>query len=289
MLLPGLFYLFVNNYVPLIGLVVAFKDYNYSRGIFNSLWVGLRNFKYLFKTESAFIITRNTLFYNLSFIAVNTAVSILVALLLNEIKNAIALKFFQTVILLPYLISTVVISYLVYAFLSAQTGFMNFTVLPMLGKSSISWYTEPALWPFILTIVNLWKNFGFLTIIYYASIIAIDEEYYEAASLDGANRIAQIWHVTLPTIKPVVILMMLMAIGRIFFTDFGLFYQVPMDSGMLYSTTNTIDTYVYRALMKLGDFGMASAAGVYQSFIGFLLVLISNMIVRKTQPESAIF
>lgn len=289
MMLPGLLYLLINNYLPLVGLSAAFKSFNYGKGLFGSPFNGLKNFEYLFKTSDAFIITRNTLLYNLLFIAVNTAGSVMIAILLNEMKRKTSLKIFQTVILMPYLVSTVIISYLVYAFLSAETGFMNTTVMPLLGIERVSWYTEPKYWPFILTFVNFWKNFGFLTVIYYASIIAIDNDYYEAAALDGAGKWVQIRHITLPILRPTIIMMVLMSVGRIFFSDFGLFYQVPQDSGMLYSVTNTIDTYVYRALMRLGDVGMASAAGLYQSVIGFILVLASNLLVRRIDPDSAIF
>lgn len=289
MTLPGLAYLLINNYLPMVGISLAFKNIDYKKGIFNSDWVGLQNFTYLFKTTDAFVITRNTLLYNLLFIVLNTVVAIFIAIMLNELTSKIRLRIHQTIILLPYLISMVIVGYLVYALLSVDTGFMNKTILPALGFGEISWYTEPKYWPFILPTVNLWKNFGFLTVIYFASIIGIDKELYEAAEIDVAGRWKQIRKITLPLIKPVIIMMMLLAVGRIFYSDFGLFYQVPMNSGAIYDTTNVIDTYVYRGLMQLGDVGMSAAAGVYQSIVGFALVLISNLIVRRVSPENALF
>jgi len=289
MMLPGFIYLFINNYLPMAGLSIAFKDVDFAKGILASDWIGFKNFEYLFNTKDALVITRNTLLYNISFIIINTMVALTIAILLNEISKSFLSKAYQTLVLLPYMISMVIVSYLVYAFLSTRTGFMNNTLLPMLEINDVPWYMASEYWVFILPIVNLWKQAGFLIIIYLASIIGIDQSYYEAAVLDGASKWQQIRHITLPLIKPVIILMVLLAIGRIFYADFGLFYQVPMDSGMLYSTTNVIDTYVYRALLKIGDIGMASAAGFYQSIVGFSLVLLSNFIIRKISSEDALF
>lgn len=290
MMAPGLLYLIINNYLPLIGLVIAFKDVNFSVGIFQSPWAGLKNFEYLFATRDAFTITRNTILYNASFIIINTTVAVSVAILLNEVKSKLLLKSYQSIILLPHLMSMVIVSYLVYAFLSIDTGLLNKTILPALGiNDPISWYSEPKYWPFILPIVNVWKGFGFYCIVYLASIIGIDKEYYEAATLDGATKLMQIRKITLPLITPTITMMVLLAIGRIFYSDFGLFYQVPMNSGAIYETTNVIDTYVYRGLLQLGDIGMSSAAGFFQSLVGFTLVLLSNFIVRKVNSENALF
>jgi putative aldouronate transport system permease protein len=288
-MVPGLAYLIINNYLPMFGMFIAFKDINYSKGLLGSDWVGFKNFEYLFKTSDAWVITRNTIVYNGAFIVIGTVLSIAVAILLNEIKVKILSRFYQSVIVLPYLISFVVVGYLVYAALSMETGFMNKTILPMLGLESISWYTEPKYWPFILTIVHLWKSIGFSCVVYLASIISIDHEYYEAATLDGASKWQQIWSITIPLLIPVITMLTLLGIGRIFYSDFGLFYQVPMNSGTIADTTNVIDTYVYRGLMQLGDIGMSSAAGVYQSIVGFTLVLVSNYIVRKVNKENALF
>jgi putative aldouronate transport system permease protein len=289
MTLPGLLYLLINNYLPMAGLVIAFKNFNYAKGIFGSDWAGFMNFEFLFKTKDAFIITRNTILYNAGFIIISTITAIAVAIMLSEVTNRIALRIYQTVILLPYLISIIIVSYLAYAFLSVNVGFLNKTLLPLLGIPEIAWYTEPKYWPYIINIVNLWKGFGFLSVIYLSSIVGIDRTFYEAAELDGASRLQGIRHITIPLIVPTISMMVLLAIGRIFYSDFGLFYQVPMNSGTLYSTTNVIDTYVYRGLLQLGDIGMSSAAGLFQSVVGFVLVLTSNLIVRRVNPENALF
>lgn len=288
MFLPGALYLLMNNYAPMSGLVIAFKRINWNKGILGSDWVGLKNFTYLFKTKDAMLITRNTLLYNLAFIVIGTVLSIAVAILLNEITSQFAKKAYQTIILLPYLISIVVVSYLVFAMLSSETGFINHTILK--GKTGISWYTEPKYWPVIIIIVQVWKTFGYSCILYYATLVGIDRGYYEAAVIDGANVWKQIRYITLPCLTPTIITLTLMSIGKIFYSDFGLFYQVPMDSGPLYDVTNTIDTYVYRGLVRLNDVGMSSAAGFYQSIVGFVLVLLANWSVRKIGgEENALF
>ncbi|UQZ85641.1 putative multiple-sugar transport system permease YteP [Paenibacillus konkukensis] len=289
MMIPGLIYLLINNYVPMFGIMIAFKEVNYAKGIFAGDWIGFKNFEYLFKTRDAYVITRNTLLYNGAFIIIHTVVAVGVAILLNEIRQKLANRFYQSVILLPHLISMVIVSYLVYALLSLETGLMNKTVLPLLGIDPLSWYTEAKYWPLILTIVHVWKGAGFLCIVYLASIIGIDTEYYEAAMLDGATKWQQIRMITIPLITPVITMMTLLAIGRIFYSDFGLFYQVPMNSGPLVETTSVIDTYVFRGLITLGDIGMSSAAGAYQSIVGFVLVLLSNYAVRKLSRENALF
>lgn len=288
MALPGVAYLFINNYMPLPGLVVAFKQYDARLGIYGSPWAGFKNFEYLFKTSDAWIITRNTLLYNVAFIIVNLVFAITIAILLSELDGKLK-KVYQSSILLPFLISTVIIGYLVFAFLGAENGFINRTILPLLGKDKINWYSEPRYWPFILTLVNLWRSVGYNCIIYLSVIIGIDKGYYEAASIEGASRLKRIRYITLPLLRPTVILLVLISVGRIFYSDFGLFYQVPMNQGALFSTTNTIDTYVYRGLVQLGNISMSAAAGVYQSLVGFILVLGSNLLVRKVDKESALF
>ncbi|AFC28918.1 binding-protein-dependent transport systems inner membrane component [Paenibacillus mucilaginosus 3016] len=289
MMIPGIAYLLINNYLPMFGLVIAFKDINFAKGIWGSDWVGLQNFKFLFQTSDAYVITRNTILYNLAFIVINLIVGVGLAILLNEIKSKFASRLYQTVIILPFLISMVLVSYLVYSLLSMESGFMNKTILPLLGVDPVSWYNEPKYWPIILTAVEVWKGAGYACIIYLAAIIGIDPEYYEAATLDGASKWQQIRKITIPLIMPVIIMLTLLAIGRIFYSDFGLFYQVPMNSGALFSTTNVIDTYVFRGLLQLGNIGMSAAAGFYQSLVGFVLVLASNYIVRKFNKENALF
>ncbi|WP_241674511.1 ABC transporter permease [Paenibacillus luteus] len=289
MMLPGLAYLLINNYLPMYGITIAFKDINFAKGIWGSDWNGMQNFKFLFSSSDAYLITRNTILYNAAFIVIGMTVGVGTAILLNEIKNKLAVKFYQSALLLPYLISMVLVSYLVYSLLSVNVGFMNKTILPALGIDPISWYNEPKYWPFILVFVNLWKGIGFSCVVFLAAIIGINKEYYEAAMLDGASKWQQIRKITIPLITPIVIMMMMLSIGRIFYSDFGLFYQVPMNSGALFSTTNVIDTYVFRALMQLGDIGMSAAAGLYQSVVGFILVILSNYAVRKFSKDNALF
>ena len=289
MMLPGFIYLLINNYLPMTGIILAFKKLNFSKGILASPWAGLDNFKFLFSSKDAWIITRNTILYNVVFIVVNTVLAIIIAILLEQITQKIFSKIFQTVLILPSLVSMIIISYLAYAFLSSDNGFVNSVILPGLGLEQVSWYSTPNAWPFILVFINAWKGVGQMSIIYFAAVIGINREYHEAAMLDGASFIQRVFHITLPQMRSVIITMVLLAIGKIFYSDFGLFYQVTMNSGMLYSTTSTIDTYVYRGLIQLGDIGMSSAAGFYQSIVGFILVLGSNLIVRHFDPENALF
>ena len=289
MMAPGLIYIFINNYIPMFGTIIAFKHINYQKGIFGSDWVGLKNFKFLFATNDAWVITRNTLLYNLAFIVINTVVGIILAIFICDVVSKKLKKLYQSAVLLPYLMSIVIISYIVFAFLSTENGMVNNSLLIPFGKNPISWYAEPKYWPFILTLVNVWKGVGYGCLIYISAINGIPKDYYEAANLDGAGKWKQIRCITLPSLVPSVITLTLLSIGRIFYSDFGLFYQVPLDSGTLYSTTNVIDTYVYRALIKLGNVGMSSAACLYQSVVGFVLVLTANLIVRKVSKENALF
>lgn len=286
MMAPGIVYLVINNYIPMAGIVLAFKKYDYSKGMWASPWTGFSNFTYLFQTKDAYIMIRNTLLYNLAFIFLGTVLAVAIAVLLNEIKNERMKKLYQVLILIPYLISMVVVSYIVYAFLSSDSGLIN----NLIGKEPlINWYTKKEAWPFILIFVHLWKNFGYSSIIYYATIIGIDKEIYEAATVDGANRLRKIWHVTIPGIKLTVITMVLLSIGRIFRSDFGLFYQVPQNSGLLSDVTTTIDVYVYKGITQLNDVGRASAAGFFQAVCGFIIILAVNFVVRKIDKESALF
>jgi ABC-type polysaccharide transport system, permease component len=286
---PGVIYLIVNNYLPMLGIVIAFKDINFAKGIFASDWVGLKNFEYLFKTVDAWVITRNTILYNVAFIIINNAMAVALAILLNGVRSKALSSFFRSAIFLPYLISMVVVSYLAFSLLSMENGLLNKSILPALNLEPVAWYGEPRYWPAILVVVNLWKNVGYLSVIFYAAVIGIDKELYEAADLDGAGKWRQAFAITLPVVMPVVIVMVLMQVGRIFYSDFGLFYQVPMDAGAVRSATNVIDTYVYRSFMTLGDIGMSSAAGLYQALVGFALVMASNGLVRRLDPESALF
>ena len=288
MMLPGFIYLIINNYIPMAGLVIAFKRFDYSKGIWGSDWCGLSNFTYLLKTQDALNIIRNTVCYNLVFILLGNLLAVAVAVMLNFLRGRMNKKIYQTVILIPYLISMVVVSYIVFGFLSQENGFLNKMIVSM-GGDTVSWYTEVKYWPFILVLVNLWKGFGYSSILYYATVIGIDSALYEAATVDGAGRWRQVWHVTLPGLKGTIITMVLLNIGRMFYTDFGLFYQVPMRSGLISSVTDTIDVFVYKGLTQLNDIGRASAAGFLQSVLGFILVLTVNFIVRKVDEENALF
>ena len=286
MMLPGLVYLFCNNYLPMFGILIAFKKVNFSIGILQSPWVGFQNFEFLFKTKDAWTMIRNTVCYNVVFITLGLVISVTIAIMMAEISSRKIAKVIQPIICFPSMVSAVILSFLVYGFLSNTYGFINTTILK---DNPINWYASAQYWPFILTIVHFWQSSGQSSIIYMASIGGIDKGLYESARLDGANKMQQIWNITLPMLRPMIILMTLMSIGRIFNSDFGLFYQVPLGQGLLTSTTQTIDTYVYRALLELNNVGMSSAASVFQAIIGFLLVVISNAIVRKVDNENALF
>ncbi len=289
MLLPGVLYLFINNYIPMGGMIVAFKRLNFAKGILASPFCGLENFKFLFSSSQAALITRNTILYNVAFIIVNMVVGIAVAIMITKITNLRMRKLYQSAILLPFLMSMVILSYIVYALLSTENGMVNNTILKWLHLEPISWYQQPKYWPAILIIANCWKGVGYGCLIYIAAILGIDPSFYEAARLDGATKWQEITQITIPCILPTIITLTLLSIGRIFYSDFGLFYQVPMNSGVLLPTTNVIDTYVYRALVEQGNISMSSAAGVYQSLVGFAVVMLSNWAVKRKNSENALF
>lgn len=289
MLLPALVYFFVNNYLPMYGITIAFRKLDYKLGILNSPFCGFENFKFLFASGNMGPVIRNTLLYNIAFIIIGTIFPITVAILFNEIRGKLAKKVYQTAILLPYLMSMVIVSYLVFAFLSADTGFINKMIIEPLTGNTISFYQEKAYWPFILTFVHEWKGIGFGMVLYLSAILGISNDYYEAAKIDGATKWQQIRHVTLPFLKPTVITMTILSVSRICSSDFGLFYQVPKNSGTIYSVTQTIDTYVYNALMNQNNISMSSAASVLQAIIGFVLVIAANAVIRKVSREDAIF
>lgn len=271
----------------MFGLLIAFKDFEYSKGIFGSKWVWFDNFKFFFNSQDAFRITRNTILYNVGFIIIGTVFAVALALILNELGRK-SVKIFQTVFLMPYFLSWVIISFILYAFLNPDLGIIN-RIITAMGGEQIIWYSESKYWPAILVLSNLWKNVGYSSIIYYTGLIGIECTYYEAAEIDGASKLQQIFKISIPMLRPLIILLALLAIGKIFNSDFGLFYFIPMDSGILYEATDVIDTYVYRALKTIGDIGMSSAAGFYQSVVGFVLVLLSNKLVKKIDENSSIF
>lgn len=289
MALPTLIYLIINNYIPMFGMIIAFKNLDFKVGILKSEWIGLENFKFLFRTKDAWTITRNTLLYNLVFIVLGIVIGVGIAICLNEIRSRIRLKIYQSIILIPYLMSWVVISYLVYSMLAVDTGFVNKSILEPLNVGAVNWYMQPKYWPVILTVLNIWKSMGFTSVMYYSSIIGIQTEIFEAAKIDGATHTQQIRYITLPLLKPTIITLALLNLGHIFNSDFGLFYQIPKNSGLLYSTTRTLDVYVYNALMNNNDYAMSSAASVYQSVVGFATLMIANGIIRKVNNENALF
>ncbi len=289
MAVPGLIYMICNNYMPLYGALIAFKKLNFQKGILKSEWVGLENFSFLFRSNVAAQIIRNTVLYNVVFIILGMFVSLSLAIFLNEIRSKKLASAYQSVILLPYLMSWVVASYLFYAFLATDTGLINNSILKPLGHEAVRWYSETRWWPFILTFASLWKGVGYQMIIFLANLVSISPEYYEAATVDGATKWQQIRGITLPLLKPTIITLLILAVGHIFASDFGLFYQVPRNTGVLYPVTQTIDVYVYNALMRNSNYGMSSAASLFQSVVGFVLVMITNAIARRTNRDSALF
>lgn len=286
--LPGLFFVIVFQYLPMFGLVLAFKDFNFGKGIWGSDWVGFDNFKFFFTSQDAMQVTRNTILLNLSFIILTNAVSVAFALMLFELSRR-AVKVYQTTLFFPYFLSWVVVSYVSYALLNPQLGVVN-QLLKALGfAGDTNWYMEAKYWPFILTLAYIWKNVGYTALIYYTGLMSIDKSFFEAAAIDGASKWQQVKNISLPLLKPLITLLTLLAVGKVFYSDFGMFYFLTADSGALYSTSDVIDTYVYRALRVSGDIGMATAIGLYQSVIGFALVVTVNVIVRRINKENAIF
>ena len=290
--IPGTIWFLIFAYLPMFGIIIAFKDWKIHGGFFESLinskWVGLDNFKFLFASTDAWLITRNTVLYNIVFILLGIVLPVTLAILLKELLNKKLSKFYQSAMFLPYFLSWVVVSYCLFAFLSPEKGYVN-AILEKIGSSGVSWYTEPKYWVFIIIFMSQWKGIGYGTVVYLASICGIDKSYYEAAMIDGASKWQQIKYITIPLLKPVLIIMFITAIGGMFRADFGLFYQLPKNSGALYPVTNVIDTYVYRGLTNLGNIGMSSAAALYQSFVGLILILVTNGIVRKVDNENAFF
>lgn len=288
MCLPAILAVIIFNYVPMVGIIMAFKDSRVARGYFSGKWIGLENFKFFLESQDFFKIVFNTLYMNFLLIFSTLVVSVALALLLNEIRSKRMIKTVQSAMFLPYFLSWVVVGFLVYAFLSTENGFVN-QVLAFFGLETKMWYNDTKYWRIILVIVNLIKNAGYYTFIYYAAITGIDETVYEAAEIDGASKIRKMVSITIPLIMPMISIMVLLQIGKMFYADFGLFYYVPRNSGVLYPVTDVIDTYSFRALRVLGNIGMSSAVGFFQSVMGFILVLTSNLIVKKINPDNSLF
>ena len=285
---PALILMVLFRYLPIGGIILAFKRFSIPKGIFGSPWIGFNNFKFFYLTKDAFIITRNTLCYNAVFIVLNLICAVTLAIALNELLNKKAAKIYQTVFMAPYFLSWVAISFIAFAFLNKDGGLLNM-LLRKTGAAEISWYSETAHWPLIIIIAQLWKNLGYATVMYLSSLVNIPQELYEAALVDGATKWQQICKITLPALRPMMIILTIIAIGRIFYSDFGLFYQLPRNSGPLFDVTNVIDTYVYRTLKDLNDIGVAAAANLYQSLLGFLMIMGSNAIIKKIDSDSALF
>ncbi len=288
MALPGIVLMLIFKYLPLGGIILAFKRFNVRKGIWGSDFVGWDNFKFLFQSSDAWVITRNTLLYNLAFIALDVVLAVTFAIILNELLHKKRAKLFQSIYIAPYFLSWVAVSFVAYAFLSVDNGLLN-RLLISFGKDPVSWYAESKWWPIIIIVFEVWKTVGYSTVMYMGALTGIPNDYYEAALVDGATKWQQIRHITIPCLRTMMLVLVTLAIGRIFFSDFGLFYQLPRNSGSLFPVTNVIDTYIYRALKETGDIGMSAAANLYQSVVGFLMVLGVNFIIRKVDKESALF
>lgn len=295
MVAPAAVWLLLLRYLPMGGIVLAFKNYkinprnpSFISNLINSKWVGLKNFEYLFKTDSAGIMFRNTLAYNVVFIILGVIIPVAFAIMMNEFTRKHVKKAYQTMMFFPYFLSWVVVSYFLNAFLDAQYGMIP-AMQASAGKDVISWYTTPGPWPYLLVFANLWKNVGYSTVLYLAAITGIDASQYEAAAIDGASKWQQVRYVTLPHLRTMICILFIMNVGKIFASDFGLFYNVPMQNGALFSVTQTIDTYVYRAYIATGNPGQSSAAGLLQNVLGFICILSANAIVKKVDADSAMF
>lgn len=295
MVAPVSIWLILLRYIPMAGIVLAFKKYKvYTKApslinnIVHSNWVGLGNFKFLFASSDTLLILRNTIGYNLLWIALGVVISVSLAIMLNEVRSKFAAKTYQTLMFFPYFISWVVVSYFVMALLDPTSGLIVKAQLAGGGEAT-NWYHDYKPWPVILTLSNLWKNMGYQTILYLAAITGIDKTQYEAAAIDGAGKWQQIWHVTIPNLRSMVIILLIMDLGKIFNSDFGLFYSVPQNSGSIFRTTQVLDTYVYRALMNSQNIGMSTAASLFQNTVGFILIMIANTAIRKIDPDSALF
>lgn len=288
MILPGLLYVILFNYIPMTGIVMAFQKLDLRKGVFSSPFVGLDNFKFLFTTTDAWVITRNTVLYNVAFIVTKLFCSIALAVIIHELTNKWFAKTAQTILIMPYFLSIVVISTIVFAFLSPTNGFVN-GLLESMGKKTVNWYNERWFWPPFLVFLNLWMGVGYSAIVYVAVLSGISKEYYEAALIDGASKWKQFRYITLPQLRFIIAINLISSVGGIFRSGIGLFYTVPRDSGALFQVTQTLDTYIFRGLQSTANLGMTTAAGLYQSVVGLILVLIANKIISKIDNDAAMF
>ncbi len=286
--IPGIVMLILFSYIPMFGIIIAFKDFRNNLGIFGSEWVGFENFKFFFTSQDAWRILRNTVGYGFLFIILNIIAAVFIAILLYEVKSRKALKVYQTSMFLPHFLSWVIVGYITYILLEPNMGVIN-QVLALFGIEGKQWYSDPKYWVVILPLVNLWKNIGMKSIMYYAALMGIDEQLFEAATIDGAGKIKQIWYITLPSLIPLMTILTILDVGNIVKGDFGLFYTIPRDIGLLYPTTDIIDTYVYRGLRTGDDLGITTAVGLFQSVVGLIMVVSTNLVVRKISPENSLF
>jgi putative aldouronate transport system permease protein len=286
--LPGIIWFFVFAYLPMGGIVIAFQDFNVMKGITGSKFVGLKNFEFFFRTDDWIKVVTNTLYLNILFIAFGTIAAVAIAIMVTEIGGKTFKKVTQSVMIFPHFLSWTVVSMFMTAFVATDGGFLN-QILGTFGIAPITFLSSPQYWPAILVLLKIWSGAGFGSIVYMATIAGINPEIYESASMDGASRWQKIRFITLPLLKPTIILLTILAVGGIFNGDFGMIYAIIGRNPALYPTTDVIDTYVFRALLDLGDLGMAAAVGFLQSFVGFVLVVTVNYIAKKTSPDSAIF
>lgn len=285
--LPGIILLFLFCYWPLFGILIAFQDYNPNLGVLGSPWVGFENFEFFFASQDAARVLRNTLLYSAGWLLLGNICAVILAVLFYNLHSHIGLKIYNTIVILPRFMSTVLIAYIVYALLSPSYGVVNNLILA-LGGTPVQWYSEAKYWPFILTITRIWSIVGMDSIIYYASLVSIDSGLLEAAELDGASSFQKAWHVLIPHLTPTIIVLLILGVGQLFNGDFGLFYQVTKDQGVLYPATDIIGTYTYRALMD-GSMEKSAAIGLFQSLAGFILVMATNLVVKKISPENSLF
>lgn len=284
---PGVIFFAIFSYLPMAGIVIAFKDFNIRKGIFGSDWNGFENFRFFFESGDAVRIIFNTIFLNVLFIGASTITAVALAVMLNEIRLKLFKRVLQSTIFLPYFISPVIVSLMLASVLQGiggQSGMLN-DFLGGIGMAPVNWYGRAELWPTILTIVKVWQTAGYLSIIYLAVIASIGDDVYEAARLDGASSARMAWSITIPLLKPTILLMLLISVGRIFYGDFGTIYAIIGDNGALLPTTDVIDTYVFRSLRTLGNFGMTAAVGLFQSVVGFALVAGALLLTRYLSRE----
>ena len=295
MVAPGAIWLLLLRYLPMGGIILAFKNYKiypkdptFLNNLIHSKWVGLDNFKFLFTTGDSWVMIRNTLAYNIVFIILGVIIPVAFAVMMSELSKKFVAKTYQTLMFFPYFLSWVVVSYFLNAFIDAQYGLISMAQRAA-GETAVSWYTTPGPWPYIIVFANLWKNVGYSTVLYLAAITGIDQTQYEAAAIDGASKWQQILHVTLPNLRTMIAILFILNVGKIFNADFGLFWNVPMQNGALFSVTQVIDTYIYRVLMNTGNIGQSTAAGLLQNIVGFICIIGANAVVKKIDSDSTLF